>query len=244
MVAGVLALSGARAEDVDALPEPQASLQLSTDDCWEEWLSKHGMKEGANFGSDGSFRGYVAKAQEVVSVGVGHKSWVAAREVAFSEADLQARKQFANYFGSELSSDQKLSILKAGGDEIPPPNDISEALSLADKANTLTGLALDNEIRKFEPDWDGSGKTDEQRRAEAVRLQSLYQQRIAARVAVDLLGVVVVAQCEGPAATDGTATAGSTKSLSAQCGRRSWLTERLACSTRISSFRWGAIGLR
>ena len=165
------------------------------------------MKEGANFASDGSLR-YVAKAQEVVKASVGAKSWVAARKVAFSEADLQARKQFANYFESEISSGQKLSLLKAGGDEIPALNNISEALSLADKASMLSGLALDNEIRKFEPDWDGNGKTDEQRRAEAVRLQLLSQQYIAARSAVFLTGTVVVAQCEGPASNDGTVTAG------------------------------------
>ena len=40
---------------------------------------------------------------------------------------------------------------------------VIEPLSIMAKANTLTGLALDNEIKKFDASWDGTNKTDKQR---------------------------------------------------------------------------------
>jgi hypothetical protein len=67
----------------------------------------------------------------------------------------------------------------------------------ADRLNTLTGLALDNAIRQFEPAWNGGSLTDEQKRQQAVKLRGEVVGRVAARSEVFAAGAFTVAQCEG-----------------------------------------------
>jgi hypothetical protein len=185
---------------VQTPPSPTATVG----ECWSSWQAGqtlpggHKIVEGVNQGSDGGTL-FLASGEAQVRPEQGSRSWVAGRSAAFLQAELAARKHLADYIGTDIRSSRSASLFKAGGDA--PPPDLEQPatqLSNADKLTTLTGLALDQAIRQFDPKWNGAGLTEDQKRQQAVTLRTATAERIAARSEVFAAGAFTVATCEGP----------------------------------------------
>ena len=170
---------------------------ITVEQCWSQWLSDNHIKEGLNE-QDG--RTVInAQGTGTVAADKGSGSFIAARSAAFIQAELAAKKAIADYVATEIASHRASAIYLSGGDAPPPALDqpIKE-LSIAEKMNKLTGLALDDAIRHFDPTWDRTGKTEDQQRQEVVRVQAAVTEYIEARSALLTEGAFVVTQCEGP----------------------------------------------
>jgi len=170
---------------------------ITVEECWSQWLSDQHLSDGSNEREGRTI--IVAQGTGTVAADIGSQNFIAARSAAFIQAELAAKKAVSAYVATQVKSHRAADIYLSGGDAPPPALDkpIRE-LSIAEKMNTLTGLVLDNEIRHFDPTWDGTGKTEEQRRQEAVRVQAAVVEHIEARSALLTEGTFVVTQCEGP----------------------------------------------
>jgi hypothetical protein len=170
---------------------------VTVEECWSRWLGDQQLADGFN-NKDGRTI-IVAQGTGTVAADKGSQKFVPARSAAFTQAELAAKKSISDYVGTEVRSNRAASIYIAGGD-IPPPalEKPVKDLSIAEKMHTLAGLALDDAIRYFDPNWDSSGKTEEQKRQEAVRIQTAVTEHIAARSALLTEGAFVATQCEGP----------------------------------------------
>src|SRR6476620_9316428 len=104
----------------------------------------------------------------------------------------------ARIVGNLVQSTREVIQAINGTDEVPP--EVAKAqteLSNAERLRTLGGLALDDAIRHYNPAWTGTGKTEEQRRAEAVEVQNSIRQNIATHAALVVSGSITPIQFEG-----------------------------------------------
>lgn len=202
VAAALICLAPAHANAADA---------LTVEECWQNWLADSHLTEGQNILPDGNVQ-FVASGQRTVMSPPTSGKWITERGVAFDQAQLNARAQLSDYLGQAIESEQVASIFRAGGDDAPAApgslGKVEEGLSLVERTQVLRGMALDAKIREFDPDWDGTSKTEEERRAKVVTLQQSYQRRIGSRSAAVILGSTVATQCEGPSAADGSQTSG------------------------------------
>jgi hypothetical protein len=162
---------------------------------YHEFLSQRGMHDGVNFRDDGTMF-FVAFDESGVEA--KQNTWVQMRNIAYSKAILNAKSQIADFVAAEIGSERASEVLQLGGDIAPPAvKEAAAQLSVMDKALALTDKALDAEIKKFDPTWDGTGKTEEQRRERVVTMQEQYKSALAARSRLFLSGALPVFQAEG-----------------------------------------------
>lgn len=189
----------AQTPEPPAVPAPQYALNVES--CYRDWLKAEGRQEGLNKLSNGSVL-FVASGFAQVKHENKQEAdrWLTARSVAFTEAELAARENLAIFLKAELKEGSRLfEALQAGGDPLPPAMDAAaKQLSIADKALTLAGAQLDAAIKQFKPDWDGTGRTEEQRKTEAIKIQTRMREQIAQYSRVFVSGAFTTAQCEGP----------------------------------------------
>ena len=190
-------------------PEPTAPPRdyVTTAECWQNWLSENGLVEGYNRLADGRTM-FVIPTADVVPVPPDDPQWVTARNALAGQLHLKALAEIARFVQSRIRGSASAEWLVAGANPPPSLKKSVAAVSLAERARVLSGLKLDAEIRKYDPEWDGAGKTDDQRREAALRIASRYRERLAAGAELLAAGATTVVQCEGPAADDGTPTAG------------------------------------
>lgn len=180
-----------------APPIPAAST-LPVRQCLENWIQGQSLVLGPN-PRPGSGTMFVATEVAEVRAPRGSAQWVAAREAGFTRAELQTRSALASFVATEIRSNRSVDIFAAGADEPPPPTrPATERISNAERLSTLTGLALDDAIRQFNPNWNGANMTEEQRRAQAVQQQVRVRESIAARARLFTSGAFTAYQCEGP----------------------------------------------
>ncbi len=182
------------------------AFKISVNQCWDDWLVKNSMVEGVNQTPDGAVR-IIVKKSDVVQEPPDSRKWVRARNYLVGMLHLSARQAIANYIGQSISTGEAARWMQAGGEEIPVLTPAVEAASLADKARVLAGLELDSQIKKYDPSWDGTGKSEDQIREKAVEVGTQFQQALQSRSEVMAMGSTTVVQCEGPAEEDGTASA-------------------------------------
>ena len=181
---------------------------LSTQQCADNWLAEQGLTLGHNI-RDGGNSLIVARAEEQVQAKVGSNVWVSAREDAFNKARIQALAEIVRFFNEGIESGATLEVVQGGGAQLPEElQQTAEALSIADKLKRLTAVQLDEEIRKFIPDWNETDSAKEEKTTLLLRLQSRFEQTIKTHALGLLQGVTIGIQCEGPAEPDGTATSG------------------------------------
>ena len=174
------------------------------DDDASKWLAEVGMAEGWNTLEDGR-RVLLQFGEADIYSSQGDPKFIVARNVAFSKAELQAKQQIAESIATQLKSKRSSEASQTGGEtpapiDPPPP----EQLSIAEKALALTGAELDDAIRRYDPKWDGAGKTDAQRRDALVLIQQKYTNEASARARLYAGGSFVAAQFEGPIKNRGT----------------------------------------
>jgi hypothetical protein len=176
-----------------------AAPQGSVEQCWTDWLKSEDLTDGKNLRGDGSFL-FVSKAMTAVNAPVGAKNWVAAREAAFNYAELSARQSLAEMIRTLITSDRQTAIRVFGGDQAPPSlQAAAQQLSLSDKVQVLSDKALDAEIKKYDPKWDGNPAT---RAEEQAKLRETLEQNMSASATLFASGAFTPTQCEGPSTGD------------------------------------------
>lgn len=196
-VLGSLMVGPAVAQDADLAGS--AKLAVNVEQCWKDWLKSEKLNEGKNSRPDGSFRFVAQGSGEVNADKTDTSRWLPARDAAFTIAELNARNSLAQFIGTTIRSDRSFDAFQSGGDEAPPVvKQAATQLSIADKALTLTGAALDNEIKKFKPEWDGTGRSEADRKQEITKIQTRVRENIASSARVFASGAFTAIQCEGP----------------------------------------------
>ncbi|WP_157985962.1 hypothetical protein [Teichococcus vastitatis] len=194
---GTAALIGSgpsRAQDVTV---QRASAPRNIEERWRDWLQSEGRSEGENRLPDGSTT-VLARAVVEIQAAPGAANWVAVRTAAFESADLLARGELGRYVGTLISSNREYTMGAQGGEEAPPAIiQARSALSNAERLRTLTGLTLDEAIRQFDPQWDGTGRTEADRQAVANRIATDFRQRLGSRASVLATGAMTPVQFEG-----------------------------------------------
>ncbi|GJE78259.1 hypothetical protein [Methylorubrum suomiense] len=180
---------------------PSASAQPpSVEQCWADWKTKEKLEDGKNERKNGYFV-YVAHSQASLREPVGSRNWLAARDVAFTYAELSARKSLAEAMRTTIRSNRSLTAKLLGGDDAPPSlRPVIDQLSIVDKSLVLTDKALDAEIKKFDPKW--SGGTEAQKREAVTTEQLRVNQSIERSAEMFASGAFTVIQCEGPSQQD------------------------------------------
>ena len=200
----VFSLSTFAAEtDSDGLQydsEKQVSIALPTDPGlkWQQYLSNSNIQEGTNYKKNGQIY-LIASGQSTVGKATNDSGFMDSRTIAYNKALLSAKEEMAASLALELESSRSLTLSEFG-DEIAPSlyKEVVEPLSIMDKANTLTGLALDNEIKKFDPSWDGTNKTDEERIVKMAEQREIYTEYISSKARMFLQGATPIFNAEGP----------------------------------------------
>ncbi|MFB0491818.1 hypothetical protein ABIE45_004404 [Methylobacterium sp. OAE515] len=180
---------------------PSAGAQpASVEQCWADWKAKEKLEDGKNEKKNGYFV-YVAHSQASLRETVGSRNWLAARDVAFTYAELSARKSLAEAMRTTIRSNRSLTAKLLGGDDAPPSlRPVVDQLSIVDKSLVLTDKALDAEIKKFDPKW--SGGTEAQKREAITTEQLRVNQSIERSAEMFASGAFTVVQCEGPSQQD------------------------------------------
>lgn len=164
--------------------------------CWEAWKAREGLKEGRNERNGDLV--LLQKGEEAVAVDGKAPQWLAARDAAFQRSEIQARQSMSDAIATDIRSGRSVSNEGFGGDEAEiSPSAASQPLSLSDKLDVLTGAALDAEIKKYRPKWDGTGRDDGQKRQELLRARGRFREDIASNSALFVSGAFTPVQCEG-----------------------------------------------
>lgn len=172
----------------------------SVESCWAEWKARENLQDGKNQRKD--YFVFVSHSQTAVDEVPGSRNWLTGRNAAFSLAEINARKALAESIRSTIASSRSSAVQIFGGDDAPPSlRQTVERLSLADKSRVLADKALDDEIRKYDPNW--SGGNPQARQAAALKLQARLDQQVSRSTDLFASGAFTAIQCEGPSEQDG-----------------------------------------
>ena len=167
----------------------------TVEQCWAKWLQDEDLKEGKN--EKNGHLILVSQFKDTVDPPEPSK-WLSTRKAVFQTAEIRARAAMADTMSVLIKSDRSLVARAMGGDNAPPGmQSAAKALSLADKVNVLTDKALDNEIEKYDSNWNKDA-TPEQKKDAAVVVSSNIQGHMAASSALFAAGAFTAVECEGP----------------------------------------------
>jgi len=190
--------AGNTAEALQQESEKQVSIALPTDPNlrWEAYLEENGLVEGVNTRGDKTF--FIAMGEARVGKALNDKGFINSRTVAYNRAVLAAKSEMAESVGAELDSDRSLELLEQGNELPPMMETVKKELSIMDKARTLTSLALDNQIKNFDPTWDGTGKSKEEKIQRIAVQTEKYQENLKQNARLFLQGTSPIFNAEGP----------------------------------------------
>jgi len=179
-------------------PGAQVSIASPTDPTlsWEYYLEKNNLVEGINQKGDRVF--FIASGEAVVGKSITSNSFADSRTIAYNKALLTAKSELTEFVSSEINSERALSVFSEGG-ETPDSirEKITRPLSILEKLHTLTNLALDYEIRKFDPEWDGRNKTRETKVQKLIGSVESYREDISSKARLFLQGATPMFNAEG-----------------------------------------------
>ena len=164
---------------------------------WNAYKKMHDLKDGINPKNGRTF--LIAYADQIVGKATNESGFMDSRTIAFNKALLAAKEEMATFLAKDLKSSRSF-VLSEFGDEIPNrlKKEVVEPLSIMDKAATLTGLALDNEIKKFDKNWDGTKKTDADRIVKMAEQSERFTKYLTSRSIEFLQGTTPIFNAEGP----------------------------------------------
>jgi hypothetical protein len=187
----------------------QVSVARPTDPnlLWEEYLAKNNLTEGVNTRNDRVF--IIASGSSIVGKSINSKNFIDSRTIAYNKAILSAKSELAESLESELKSNRALKIFN-DGNETPDllKEKIIKPLSLMQKAYTLTSLSLDDEIKKFDPEWDGTNKEKKVKLVKLAESVERYTENLSSNARMFLQGASTIFNAEGPVAGDYTIQVG------------------------------------
>jgi hypothetical protein len=167
---------------------------------WTAWLHDAGLKEGQNdpkTPGQPPFQIFMAMTEVTLSPSDSH--WLDERALATDQAMLAAKGKFANFIASDVKAGRTSSLFHSAGDGIPDASaKVARTLSVMDKMRTLTGKELDDQIKKFDPSWDGTGKTAAQQTERSVLLRRQYEEQVSNYAAAFTTGAAPIYTAEGP----------------------------------------------
>ncbi len=167
---------------------------------WEEYLERHGLVEG--FNKKGSKVFFIAVGDSAVGKPLKNRGFITSRTVAFNKAVLLAKSALAESVGAEVSSERGLEMFEEGGEVAPGLGRVQNHLSIMDKARTLIDAELDNQIKKYDPNWDGTGLSEEQKRDKLAIQTEKYTENLAQNAQLFLQGAAPIFNAEGPSGDD------------------------------------------
>ena len=171
------------------------------EEAFDDWLDEVGIDDGVNSKDDGTMFVVVYGEATVNAKGDPKKPknrWVQARNAAYSTAVMLAKAEIADLVSAEVQSERSSSVMDMGGDNPPPMMaEPAKQLSVMDKALTLTGKALDHQIKQFDPEWDGSGMSDEQRKERLVGMRETFKESMGQLSRLFITGAMPVINLEG-----------------------------------------------
>ena len=179
--------------------DKQVSVAKPTDPnlLWEEYLSKNNLVEGANTRNSRVF--LIASGEAIVGKSISSKAFIDSRTIAYNKALLVAKSELAESLAAELQSERALSIF-SDGNEVPDrlEKEVIKPISIMGKAHKLTSLALDDEIKKFDPEWDGTNKTKEVKIIKLAESVERYKENLSSKARMFLQGATTIFNAEGP----------------------------------------------
>ena len=164
---------------------------------WQKYLLEKGIQEGTNERSDGRFF-LIAYGSKKVGKPLDDSRFMTSRYMAYTAAVLEAKSIMAEYLSLELDSNSSYMLESFGNEAAPPLVEAMEPLSIMDKASKLTGLTLDNEIKRFDPDWDGTNKTGDDRNVRLAEQRELVELNFSSKARAFLQGTTPIFNAEGP----------------------------------------------
>ncbi len=188
--------SSLRAQAVD-LP-PAASVSRRTPrDAWEEWLQANRLSEGVSVGADRRDLRILMFSEAAVAEGPANR-FLNRRGIAYNSAVLAAKAELSRTIATEIRSGQILSVVEQNREEAPPMlEQATRPVSTADRARRLADLTLDDQIRRFDPNWNGTGRSDDERRRRLVDLEQTYRNNLATRAELFTSGALSACVFEG-----------------------------------------------
>jgi hypothetical protein len=178
--------------------EPAAGVtRQSPLDAWQEWLTQNRLSEGVQYIAEPRDVRILMFSEAAVAEGPANR-FLNRRGIAYNTAVLQTKAELAKTVATEIQSGQFLSVIERNGEDAPPMlQQAAQPLSTADRVRVLADRALDDQIRRFEPSWSGTERTDDERRRRLVELEQSYRNSISTRAELFTSGALPVCVFEG-----------------------------------------------
>jgi hypothetical protein len=167
---------------------------------WMAFLSEKGIHEGQNEPqTPGQAPFQIFSEQVEIHSKPTDPHWLDERAIASDQAVLGAKAKFATFLDSQVQAGRTSSLFQNKGQGIPAAGDkVAKALSIVDKMRTLTGKALDEQIKNIDPTWDGTGKTTAEQEQRVVMVRRQYEEQVKASAQAFATGATPIYTAEGP----------------------------------------------
>jgi hypothetical protein len=137
----------------------QSAVVKSTDpeDLWFDYLASHNIKPGQNTKNGRIF--FIAFGSQEVGKLPNERGFIDSKDAAYRKALINAKTEISEFLGTWMKSYSVLTE-KEINEDIPQSfiKAVIKPVSTADRAHLLTDLTLDDQIKKFDPTWDGTNK--------------------------------------------------------------------------------------
>jgi len=163
---------------------------------WDEYRKKSDIREGTNTKKGRVF--LIGHGMAIVGAKPSDKNFMDSRNTAYNKALLSAKSDLAEAMKTDLSSSRSLIAFSVDG-EIPDrlKAEIVEPLSIMDKVNTLSDLALDDQIKKYNASWDGANKSRDEKINLLASSVERYKESLSSRAEMFLQGATPIFNAEG-----------------------------------------------
>jgi hypothetical protein len=195
------ALAGLPAiEDVQQDPDRQVATVVPSDPevRWQQYLAANRWQEGPN--GHGANHFFIASGTVRVGRPFGD-GWVAARNAAYRKAVILAKSAIAEWIAPTIDNHDALDFLHQGGavaPEIVDAVDTDRQLSVIEKSERLVDAELDRLMRRYDPDWDGTGLSDAEKRRRVVAQREVIRSALKQRARFMVRGASPIFNAEGP----------------------------------------------
>jgi hypothetical protein len=176
----------------------QVSVVASSDpeDQWLEYLDKRGLHSGNNKKKGKTF--FIAFGVSRVGKKPNERGFIDSRRIAYSKAELLAKSDMAESVGAFMESGRSLELMQPGEDLPPALKKTRKQLSLFSKAAVLANKEMDALIRNHDPEWDGTGKSKEEKIQKIAEARETFEQNMKQKARLFLQGATPIFNAEGP----------------------------------------------
>ncbi len=191
-----------KAEDLQYNSDNHQSVAVKSTDpekLWNNYLAKHKIKEGHNTGGSGRTFFIVADTQEVGKM-PNERGFIESKDIAYRKALAGSKAALAGYLGSWIKGNVSLTEEEINED-IPKSykKAIVKPVSTADRKRLLEDLTLDDQIKEYNPKWDGTNKTQEEKVEQIIAQEIKFTEYMSSHSREFLQGVSPIFTAEGSA---------------------------------------------